>query len=442
MSIEQLPGPRMRELPPYIGKYEVKALLGEGATGAVFEGYDPDIERRVAIKALHPYLLTGRVGAGLLARFKREAISAAKCVHPNIVSILEYGQHEDRPYIVMEYVDGISVQRLIKQRRRLGRGISLKRTLNIISGLLAGLHAAHRLGIVHRDVKAANVLIARDGDRIKLADFGMARLSEHSDLTMIGSLIGSPRYMAPEVRFGLSADHRADVFSATRLLLELLKMLPDTTKCLRSQLPHISEMPPGNRIDYSVTYPNAFIPMLLKGLDPDRTNRFQSVAELMKAIKRAVPNLHNQQAPDYTEYKGVVKRPTSNHPPASDEELESMTTLLAVFVGPLAKVIVEKHNTGGRSADALVHEIADKIPEREKRLEFLRRWQTMSLTRNAPIDAIEARRPPMFPDKGQAEASRGDVLHRIGDRFAHYFEPISKKLSRKGKGERGEGEPG
>ncbi len=439
MSIEQRPRPRVRELPPSIGKYEIKALLGEGATGAVFEGFDPDIERRVAIKTLHPHLLAGRVGAGLLARFKREAISAAKCAHPNIVAILEYGQQDDWPFIVMEYVDGISVQRLIKQRRAQGRGISLKRNLNIVSGLLAALHAAHGLGIVHRDVKASNVLITRDGGQIKLADFGMARLAESSDLTMIGSLIGSPRYMAPEVRFGLSADHRADVFSATRLFLELLKMLPDSTRCPRTQLAYIADMPPGNRIDYSVPYPSAFIPVLVRGLDPDRTRRYQSVGDLMKAIKRALPNLQLQQAPDFYARAVAVDRPAAAAAAASDEEVEALTSLLAVFTGPLAKVIVDKHNVGSITADNLAQEIAAKIPEREKQLEFLRRWQTMCSTRQSPIDAIdaiEARRPEIFPE---AAHSRGDMLNRIGSKFAHYLEPITRTLSRKGKGNDGPG---
>ncbi len=437
MSIEQKPGPRMRELPLRIGKYEIRALLGEGATGAVFEGFDPDIERRVAIKTLHAYLLTGKVGAGLLARFKREAISAAKCAHPNIVSILEYGQHDDRPYIVMEYVDGISVQRLMKQRRAQGRGISLKRTLDIVAGLLAALHAAHGLDIVHRDVKASNVLITRGNGQIKLADFGMARLAEHSDLTMIGSLIGSPRYMAPEVRFGLSADHRADVFSAARLFLELLKMLPDSSRCPRSQLAYIPDMPPGNRIDYSATYPNAFIPVLVRGLDPDRNKRFQSVSEFMKAIKAALPNLHSEKAPDFGALAEPVGRPAGDSSAASPEDLEAMTSLLAIFTGPLAKVIVEKHDNGKLSADALAREIANKIPGRERQLEFLRRWQTLNEIRQGPVET---------GSEGEAQTGPGD--DRAGrppegllDRFAHYLEPISKSLARKPKGSREQSTP-
>jgi serine/threonine-protein kinase len=142
-------------------------MLDHGTTGIVYEGYDPEVERRVAIKTLHPHLLKGRVGASLLRRFKREAISAARCLHPNIVTMLEYGQHRELPFIVMEYVDGISVQQFIELRRRHKRGIGLKRSLGIISGVLGALHAAHQLDIVHRDVKASNVLITRGSGQVK-----------------------------------------------------------------------------------------------------------------------------------------------------------------------------------------------------------------------------------------------------------------------------------
>jgi len=403
-------------------------MLGEGATGVVYEGYDPDIERRVAIKTLHPHLLVGKVGAGLLARFKREAISAARCIHPNIVTVLEYGQHEKRPFIVMEYVDGISVHRFMKQRRRQGRGISLKRSLSITSGLLSALHVAHWYGIVHRDVKASNVLITTDSRRIKLADFGMARITENSDMTMIGSLIGTPRYMAPEVRFGLEADPRADVFSATRLLLELLTMLPDSTKCVRSRLPEIAGMPPGNLIDYSVTYPSALIPVLAKGLDPDHKKRYQSAAQLMHAIKKALPDLQRQQASTVSAQAAPLARQADDDlDAASADELNSMTNLLAVFVGPIASVLMEEHDTSNTSVDNLALEIAAEIPGREKQQEFLRRWQTLSLSRRTSLADNEAQ---VFPDKSLSQPLPGDVLNRIGNRFAHYIEPISKTLLR------------
>ncbi len=428
MSIEQRPDPSvMREICRTIGKYEIKSMLGAGATGVVFEGYDPDIERRVAIKTLHPHLLVGKVGAGLLARFKREAISAARCNHPNIVSILEYGQHKNRPFIVMEYVDGISVHRFIKQRCRQGRGISLRRSLAIVSGLLNALHTAHCYGIVHRDVKASNVLIARRSNHIKLADFGMARIAEHSDLTLIGSLIGTPRYMAPEVRFGLEADARADVFSAARLFLELLKMLPDSTKCPRSQLPGIPGMPPGNRMDYSVLYPTAFIPVLVKALDPDRSRRYQSVAELMRAIKQTLPGLHQPQVPTFVAAVPLSQESDDGFP-ASGDEMDWLTSLLADYLGPEATMIMQEYESRSTSADNLALEIAREIPGQEAQQEFIRRWQTMSLSRQASIEAEQAQ---SLPDKGRSHWLPGEVLTRIGHKFAHYLAPISQTWSQR-----------
>ncbi len=413
----------LREIRPRIGKYEITAMLGEGATGVVYEAYDPFIERRVALKTLHPHLLVGKLGASLLARFKREAISAARCVHPNVVTILDYGQHKKRPYMVMEYVDGISVQRFMRQRLQKRRGISLKRTLKIVSELLCALHAAHHFGIVHRDVKASNVLITRGSGHVKLADFGMARITENSDLTMIGSMIGTPRYMAPELRFGLEADARADVFSAARLLLELLRMLPNSSNYPRSRLPTLADMPPGNRIDYSALYPTALIPVLVRGLEADRNRRYQSAAEFMRAIKDELPNLHQPT-------KGIVPARADSHSwqpaeeyPASESEMDLLTDLLADFMGPIASLIMEEYETRSASADNLAVEIAREIPEAGQQQAFLRRWQTISESRRA---SLEKREPSIFPDSRRPHLGAGEVLDKIGEEIAHYIEPISK----------------
>lgn len=429
MSVEKRPGPGgLREIRPKIGKYEIRAMLGEGATGVVYEAYDCDVERRVAIKTLHPHLLKGKVGAGLLARFKREAISAARCQHPNIVALHEYGQHGSRPYIVMEYVDGISVQKFIKRRQRLGCGISMKRSLVIMSGLLNALHAAHRLGIVHRDVKASNVLIAKGNSHVKLADFGMARIAENSDLTMIGSLIGTPRYMAPELRYGLEADARADLFSAARLFLELLKHLPVQSKIPCSRLPLITGMPPGNRIDYSAVYPTALIPVLVKALDVDRGRRYASAAELSQAIKDAMPYLRRPSVRPCAAQASPVAQPAAATA-ASDDEVGSMTDLLADYLGPTANLVMEEHESRSTSADNLALEISREIPEPGQQQAFLERWQVISASRRA---AMEESDPPALPRSGRMPHSRWNMLNRISHEFAQYFEPISRTLLRQG----------
>jgi serine/threonine-protein kinase len=401
-------------------------MLDHGTTGIVYEGYDPEVERRVAIKTLHPHLLKGRVGASLLRRFKREAISAARCLHPNIVTMLEYGQHRELPFIVMEYVDGISVQQFIELRRRHKRGIGLKRSLGIISGVLGALHAAHQLDIVHRDVKASNVLITRGSGQVKLADFGMARISEDSDLTMIGSMIGTPRYMAPELRFGLEADARADLFSATRLFLELLKMVPGDSKIPRSALPMIAGMPPGNLVDYSALYPSALIPVLLKGLEPDRERRYQSASELMQSIRQALAHLRQPAATDPAALADPGARP-ADEPAASEAELESMTKLLAEFTGPIAAVIMRAHDTRGKPVSELALEISRRIPAPHKRGEFLRRWHGISESGKVSSDGKGAK---VFPQKSRPHPLLAAVLGKISVEVAQLVKPISKTFSR------------
>ena len=415
------------ERPRKIGKYEIRSTLGEGATSLVYEGFDPDIKRRVAIKILRENLVAGQVGEELLARFRREAISAARCVHPNVVTILEYGQYNNTPFIVMEYVDGISVHRLIKHRLRTGRGISLRRTLTIISRLLKALHAAHELNIVHRDIKASNVLITRKGGEVKLADFGMARIEESSDLTMIGSMIGTPRYMAPELRIGLGADERADVFSAARLFLELLRMMPNDTRIPRARLPEIVNLPPGNRVDYSAKYPIALIPVLIRGLEVDRDLRYQSALEFMRAIKQVLPGLHIEPAPTGDAVPPETPPEAEDDTPASEDELDTMAMLLADFLGPIAPMIMEEHETRSTSAQNLAREIAREIPERDEQERFLARWEQLSESRRAWIKKEQVEtgngRPGMTP-------LPGELLDRIGNDYAHYIGPIAKTLLR------------
>jgi serine/threonine-protein kinase len=416
----------MGDKPQKIGKYEIKSLLGEGGNGIVYEGYDPDIERRVAIKILHPHMMSGKLGEELLARFKREAISAAKCVHPNVVHILEYGQHENHPFIVMEYIDGVSLHKLIKHRLKHRRGISLRRSLSIMSNLLKALHAAHELNIVHRDVKASNVLILKDSGRIKLTDFGMARIMESSDLTMIGAFLGTPRYMAPELRLGLEADSRADVFSAARLFLELLRMLPDSSLYPCSRLTEIVNMPPGNRIDYSAIYPTALIPVVTRGLEVDRKKRYQTVLEFMQAIKQALPNLQLMASTSSGQAASVAPESLQKSP-VSEDELDSMTTLLADFIGPVARFIMEEHETKSTSANNLAAEISKEIPHEEMQEEFIKRWEMMSVTRRA---LINKNRLDNFPDKTMPGPLQGEAPNRMGNNFVHYIGTIAKTMLR------------
>jgi serine/threonine-protein kinase len=203
-------------IPARIGAYEVVRLLGKGGMAVVYLGRDPAIDRPVAIKLLRESLDS----AELRERFAREARSAGRLRHTNIVTVFQVGEHEDAPYIVMEYVPGETLAAII--RRRPGLPVTWK--LRVIEDVCRGLAYAHKAGIVHRDMKPANIQIDSDGV-VKILDFGIARIGEQragEELTRLGAIMGTPNYMAPEQINPGTADHRSDVFAVGLVLYELL----------------------------------------------------------------------------------------------------------------------------------------------------------------------------------------------------------------------------
>ena len=203
-----------------IGRYEVQAEIGRGAMGIVCLARDPRLGRRVALKT---YVLPPGVTADeereFRARFEREARAAAALSHPGIVTIhdVERDAGTGVPYIVMEYVEGQSLRDLLARRGRL----EPSEACEIARQVADALHAAHAAGIVHRDVKPANILIGAADGRAKLADFGVARRQE-SDLTRSGAALGSPAYMSPEQLRGGAVDGRSDLFSLGVILYQML----------------------------------------------------------------------------------------------------------------------------------------------------------------------------------------------------------------------------
>ena len=198
-----------------IGKFTVLQRLGRGGMGAVYEGHDPALDRRVAIKTL-----TADVIADIdsRSRFEREARAAAKLQHPNIVTIYELGNFggPEKPYIVMEYLEGTDVSVLIGDE-----GMPIAEALDIVIQLCRALDFAHQNGVVHRDIKPAN-LRCLDNGQIKIMDFGIARVEGSHQITKSGVMIGTVHYMSPEQIRGQKLDGRTDIFSAGCILYELL----------------------------------------------------------------------------------------------------------------------------------------------------------------------------------------------------------------------------
>ena len=204
--------------PERLGKYLIRRRLGAGAMGVVYEGFDPLIERSVAIKLIRQETFDSDQATELRTRLKREAQAAGRLAHPGIVSVFEYGEGEAgvEAFIAMEMVHG----RELKAALDAGERFSTDATARILRGVLGALQHAHERGVVHRDIKPGNVFLLPDGG-VKVADFGVARI-EASDLTQTGAVIGTPSYMAPEQLLGHAVDGRADLFACGVLLYQLL----------------------------------------------------------------------------------------------------------------------------------------------------------------------------------------------------------------------------
>lgn len=273
-------------------RYVVGEVIGRGGMAEVHEGRDLRLGRRVAIKILRPDLAKDPV---FQARFRREAQSAAALNHPNIVAVYDTGEDtlsvEGQPdvvvpYIVMEYVDGMTLRQLLASGRRL----LPERALEITAGVLSALDYAHRHGIVHRDIKPANVMLTRTGD-VKVMDFGIARAVNESGQTMTANnaVMGTAQYLSPEQARGEVVDARSDLYSAGVLLYELLTGKPPFTgdSAVAIAYQHVSEMPnPPSAVDDGVS--SAIDTVVLHSLAKKADDRYQSASEFRTDVERVI----------------------------------------------------------------------------------------------------------------------------------------------------------
>ena len=278
--------PSVAEVAPWFPDYEIRALAGRGAMGAVYRAVQRKLERPVAIKLL-PAELAAR--EGVATRFEREARAMAQLSHPGIVALHDYGRTDGgHLFIVMEYVDGTDLSRLIHAE---GGGLSVPQALEIVGQVCDALQYAHSCGFVHRDIKPGNVLVDKDG-RVKIADFGLAKLlgesgsgrwpeqgagqrpAPHSSrLTLTGQALGTPDYTAPEQLKGGPVDHRADIYSLGVMFYEMLTGdLPRGTWTPPSQLTAAPA-----RLDEVVT----------RAMRTEPDHRYQQASEVKSAIAEA-----------------------------------------------------------------------------------------------------------------------------------------------------------
>lgn len=198
-----------------IGRYEILEEIGRGAMGTVYRARDPLIERTVAIKTV-PIAQLRQEGTGAESRFLREAKSAGRLSHPNIVTIYDVGEADGLAYIAMEFLSGTTLRELMDKGP-----MPLDLALDTATQMAEALAFAHQHGVIHRDIKPANVVVTEQYGRIKLTDFGIAHLA-NSEHTQAGQMLGSPRYMSPEQAMGHEVDGRSDIFSLGAMLYEML----------------------------------------------------------------------------------------------------------------------------------------------------------------------------------------------------------------------------
>ena len=286
-----------------LGPYEIEEVIGHGGMGIVLKGYEPLLGRHVAVKVLAPHLATS--GAAR-QRFDREARAAAAVVHEHVVAIHAVDSADGLPYLVMPFVPGTSLDRRIKDTGPM----EVPEILRIGMQISAGLAAAHAQGLVHRDVKPANILLENDVDRVMLTDFGLARAADDASLTQSGVVAGTPQFMSPEQAKGEPLDHRADLFSLGSVIYAMCTGRPpfraETTLAI---LRRISDSSPHPIRDVNPGIPEWLIEIVDKLHEKDPANRFQSASEVAQLLGRHLAHLqHPSSAPMPPRLAGGFRR--------------------------------------------------------------------------------------------------------------------------------------
>jgi len=318
-----------------IGKYDVIEVLGKGGMGVVYKAMDNRIGRLVAVK-----MMTGGFAENpdLLKRFYREAQATGMLEHPNIVIVYELGDQDGNPYMVMQYLEGEPLDKMIQQRRE----ISMVEKLGYIIQACNGLNYAHQRGLVHRDIKPANLMVLKDGN-CKLVDFGIARLGDTS-LTRTGQVVGTIHYMSPEQINAQVVDGRTDIWSTGVMLFELLTYtLPFEGNDMASTLLKIIHDQPPALSKFLANYPTDLDEVIQRALAKDREERYATAEDFAFDLGRVQEQLKKQVVSEYVDRaRGFMER----------QELQKAKELLQQVL---------RVDTAHTIAKELMHEVQQRI---------------------------------------------------------------------------------
>jgi serine/threonine protein kinase len=415
-----------------IGRYRIEALLGTGAMGEVYRAHDPAIDRLVAIKVVRPELVAGSGGEQLLERFRREARAAGRRFHPNIVAIWDFGDDNGMPFLVMELVEGQSLDQLIKSSGPLAQD----RSVGIITQVLSALGFAHANGIVHRDIKPSNIMVL-PGDQVKVADFGIARL-EASEFTIVGDLLGTPAYMAPEQLSGGPIDHRTDLFATGVILFEMLTgVKPFRGKSITEIISFMEKRGPEDIRALNPAVPEAMKHVIGKSVAFDPGQRYADAAAFSKAVADAMPgpSMPGPSGEPRLSGSGISKAQAqlttnaahtiSGEGPFSAELLRETERDLATLIGPMASIAVKRAVRNASDLLGLYELLGKQVANPKDRAEFLARGRQRAAAGlgrprpppgPAPAKTIERQSvsPGQSPNPASIVAIESDLTRYIG----------------------------
>jgi eukaryotic-like serine/threonine-protein kinase len=424
--------------PERLGRYPVKGVIGAGAMGVVYLGFDPEINRPVAIKTIRKHLLAAdRQDSTVAARFRLEAQAAGRLSHPGIVTVYDVGDDAECAYIAMEYVAGQSLREYLSR----GWRFTPSEVVSILIQLLDALGEAHSKGVLHRDIKPANLMIT-EGGRLKVTDFGIARI-ESTQFTRTESVLGSPGYMAPEQYIGGEVDRRVDLFSAGVVLYRLLTgRLPysGTDQAVMYRVVYGEPDPLCKDASEAALAP--FEPIVQRALARQPAQRYASAAEFRQGLEAIA-------APGWTPHPlaperliapadlGVAAPPpgASSSVPIptgwNEATLAGIERELAQIVGPIAKILVRRTAMQTSTLEALRQRVALHIPDLHKRERFLAAAAPPSSSSSRPRT-----RPSGFSDSVPTLVDTGarltpDDVERAAAVMVDRLGPIAKVLARR-----------